>query len=175
MHGRRWATRRHTASLLLLFNSPLLCKNPTGDSGQLNRAKEPETQVEFYHWLPPEAAKILLVLFLSFLIGLEREEHKLAAGSYSFGGVRTFPLIGLIGFSLALVSGPQLIPVTMGFMVVGCIPAALLLAQTFQRSNRRCHYRNVGTSHLPGRRARLLRPSLDRHHAQRSQPAASSN
>ncbi len=81
--------------------------------------------MEFYHWLPPEASKILLVLFLSFLIGLEREEHKLAAGSYSFGGVRTFPLIGLIGFSLALVSGPQLIPVTMGFMVVG---AFLLLS-----------------------------------------------
>jgi uncharacterized membrane protein (DUF4010 family) len=81
--------------------------------------------VEFYHWLPPEAAKIVLVIFLSFLIGLEREEHKLTAGSYSFGGVRTFPLIGLIGFSLALVSGTQLIPVTMGFMVVS---AFLLLS-----------------------------------------------
>ena len=81
--------------------------------------------MEFYHWLPPEAAKILLVLFLSFLIGLEREEHKLTAGSYSFGGVRTFPIIGLIGFSLALLSGPQLIPVTLGFMVIG---AFLLLS-----------------------------------------------
>jgi len=30
--------------------------------------------VELYRWLPPEAVKILLVLFLSFLIGLEREE-----------------------------------------------------------------------------------------------------
>jgi len=45
---------------------------------------------EFYRWLPPEAAQILLVLFLSFLIGLEREEHKVEVGSYSFGGVRTF-------------------------------------------------------------------------------------
>jgi uncharacterized membrane protein (DUF4010 family) len=81
--------------------------------------------VELYHWLPPEAAKIVLVLFLSFLIGLEREEHKLAAGSYSFGGVRTFPLIGLIGFSIALLSGSQLLPVTLGFMVVG---AFLLLS-----------------------------------------------
>ncbi len=81
--------------------------------------------MELYHWLPPEAAKILLVLFLSFLIGLEREEHKLAAGSYSFGGVRTFPLIGLIGFSIALLSGSQLLPVTLGFMVVG---AFLLLS-----------------------------------------------
>ena len=81
--------------------------------------------MEIYRWLPPEAARIILVLFLSFLIGLEREEHKLAAGSYSFGGVRTFPLIGLIGFSIALLSGSQLLPVVLGFMVVG---AFLLLS-----------------------------------------------
>ena len=81
--------------------------------------------MELYRWLPPDAAKILLVLFLSFLIGLEREEHKFVAGSYSFGGVRTFPLIGLIGYSIALLSGSQLIPVTFGFLVVG---AFLLLS-----------------------------------------------
>ena len=81
--------------------------------------------MELYPWLPPEAAKILLVLFLSFLIGLEREEHKLVAGSYSFGGVRTFPLIGLIGYSIALLSGAQLLPVIFGFLVVG---AFLLLS-----------------------------------------------
>lgn len=75
--------------------------------------------MELYRWLPAEAVKILLVLFLSFLIGLEREEHKTAAGSYSFGGVRTFPLIGLIGYSIALLAGPQLLPVTLGFLVVG--------------------------------------------------------
>jgi len=75
--------------------------------------------VEIYHWLPPEAAKLLLVIFLSFLIGLEREEHKLAAGFYSFGGVRTFPLLGLIGYSIALLSGAQFLPVTLGFMVIG--------------------------------------------------------
>ena len=76
------------------------------------------TLAEFYRWLPPEAAKLLLVLFLSFLIGLEREEHKLEVGSYSFGGVRTFPLIGLIGYSIALLAGAQLLPVTIGFLVV---------------------------------------------------------
>ncbi|MGA2004005.1 MAG: MgtC/SapB family protein [Terriglobales bacterium] len=81
--------------------------------------------MELYRWLPPEAARILLVLFLSFLIGLEREEHKFVAGSYSFGGVRTFPLIGLIGYSIALLSGTQLLPVTFGFLVVG---AFLLLS-----------------------------------------------
>src|SRR4029077_2128062 len=80
---------------------------------------EPEPHVELYSWLPPEAVKIVLVLFLSFLIGLEREEHKASGSSYSFGGVRTFPLIGFIGYSIALLSGAQLLPVTLGFLVVG--------------------------------------------------------
>ncbi|HUC28129.1 MAG TPA: MgtC/SapB family protein [Candidatus Acidoferrum sp.] len=75
--------------------------------------------MDLYRWLPPEAVKIVLVLFLSFLIGLEREEHKAAAGAYSFGGVRTFPLIGFIGYSIALLSGNQLLPVILGFMVIG--------------------------------------------------------
>lgn len=72
-----------------------------------------------YQWLPPDALRILLVLFLSFLIGVEREEHKASAGYYGFGGVRTFPLIGLIGYSVALLSGGQLLPLTLGFLVVG--------------------------------------------------------
>ncbi|HET6177833.1 MAG TPA: MgtC/SapB family protein [Candidatus Sulfotelmatobacter sp.] len=75
--------------------------------------------MDLYRLLPPEAVKIVLVLFLSFLIGLEREEHKTAPGSYSFGGVRTFPLIGFIGYSVALLSGAQLLPVALGFLVVG--------------------------------------------------------
>lgn len=79
--------------------------------------------MELFQHLPPEGVKIFLVLFLSFLIGLEREEHKATAGSYSFGGVRTFPLIGLIGYSIALISGAQLLPLTVGFLVV----AAFLL------------------------------------------------
>lgn len=75
--------------------------------------------MELYRLLPPDAVKILLVLFLSFLVGLEREEHKSSAGTYSFGGVRTFPLIGLLGYSIALLSGSQLMPVILGFLVVG--------------------------------------------------------
>jgi uncharacterized membrane protein (DUF4010 family) len=81
--------------------------------------------MQIFQQLPPEAAKIALVLFLSFLIGLEREEHKAAGTTYSFGGVRTFPLIGLIGYSIALVAGAQLLPLTVGFLVVG---AFLLLS-----------------------------------------------
>lgn len=79
--------------------------------------------MQIYRLIPPEAVKILLVLFLSFLIGLEREEHHVEGGGYSFGGARTFPLIGLIGYSIALISGAQLLPLTIGFLVV----AAFLL------------------------------------------------
>jgi len=75
--------------------------------------------VELYRSLPPEAVKIPLVLFLSFLIGLEREERKATTGYNSFGGVRTFPLIGLIGYSTALLSGPQQLPLAIGFLVIG--------------------------------------------------------
>ena len=74
--------------------------------------------MDIFQQLPPDLVKISLVLFLSFLVGFEREEHKATANSYSFGGVRTFPLIGLIGYSLALLSGNQLLPLTIGFMVV---------------------------------------------------------
>jgi uncharacterized membrane protein (DUF4010 family) len=74
---------------------------------------------QFVQFLPTEGIKIVLVLFLAFLIGLEREEHKAADTHYSFGGVRTFPLIGLIGYSIALLAGGQLLPEVLGFMVVG--------------------------------------------------------
>jgi uncharacterized membrane protein (DUF4010 family) len=76
---------------------------------------------EFSQFFPTEGAKILLVLFLSFLIGLEREEHKAVAEHYSFGGVRTFPLIGLIGYGMALLSGSQLVPLAVGFAVIGAL------------------------------------------------------
>jgi uncharacterized membrane protein (DUF4010 family) len=69
--------------------------------------------------VPLEGLKILLTLFLCFLIGLEREEHRAAGQKYSFGGVRTFPLIGLTGYALALLSGTQLLPLTFGFGVIG--------------------------------------------------------
>jgi uncharacterized membrane protein (DUF4010 family) len=75
--------------------------------------------LEFYRSLPPEGVKILLVLFLSFLMGLEREEHKLGPANYSFGGVRTYPLIGLIGYAVSLLSAGQVLPVAIGFAVVG--------------------------------------------------------
>src|SRR5215469_4166937 len=76
-------------------------------------------------WLPPDAVNLLLVLFLSFLIGLEREERKATAERYAFGGVRTFPLIGLIGYAVAYLSRGDALPQVVGFVVVA---AFLLLA-----------------------------------------------
>ncbi|MFN7998992.1 MAG: MgtC/SapB family protein [Bryobacteraceae bacterium] len=60
--------------------------------------------LDLYRLLPPEGAKILLVLFLSFLTGLEREEHKAGNAPFSFGGVRTFPLIGLIAYAVSFLA-----------------------------------------------------------------------
>ena len=72
----------------------------------------------FEQALPPEAFKILLVLFLSFLVGLDREEHKTAGAKYAFGGIRTFPLIGLVGYATAYLSGDQVMPILIGLVVV---------------------------------------------------------
>ena len=75
--------------------------------------------MKYIAWLPPEGTQILIVLFLSFLIGLEREERKAADDRVAFGGVRTFPLIGLIGYSMAVLSGGEILPQAVGFVVVG--------------------------------------------------------
>ncbi len=100
--------------------------------------------MELYQRLPPDALKIVLVLFLSFLVGLEREEHKATVGSYSFGGIRTFPLIGLLGYSIALLAGTQLLPLTVGFLVV----AAFLLISYWHKLS---HTESAGvTSEMSG-------------------------
>ena len=75
--------------------------------------------LRFFQWLPPESVKILLVLALSLLVGLEREEHKASTEQKTFGGVRTYPLIGLIGYAMALLGAGQLLPLALGFAVVG--------------------------------------------------------
>ncbi len=70
-------------------------------------------------FIPKKGAEILLVLFLSFLIGLEREEQKVISDQYRFGGVRSFPLLGLLGYALSLFSeGNSLLPAA-GLAVVG--------------------------------------------------------
>jgi uncharacterized membrane protein (DUF4010 family) len=73
---------------------------------------------DLYRLLPPEGVKILLVLFLSFLTGLEREERHAGNGQLSFGGVRTYPLIGLIAYGISFLAGGEILPVTLGLAVV---------------------------------------------------------
>jgi len=68
--------------------------------------------------LPEEGYQLVLVLFLSFLIGLEREETK-RGGKRVFGGVRTFPLLSFLGYVVALLGHDNAIVILMGFMVVG--------------------------------------------------------
>jgi uncharacterized membrane protein (DUF4010 family) len=74
---------------------------------------------ELYLFLPTEGLKIALVLALSFILGLEREEKKVLGEHYYFGGVRVFPLIGLFGYGVALLSGPNLLPLAIGLGVMG--------------------------------------------------------
>jgi len=74
---------------------------------------------ELTRLVPLDAIKIALVLVLSSFIGLEREEHKQHVAGYAFGGIRTFPLIGLFSYALALVSGPGLVPWTVGLALIG--------------------------------------------------------
>ncbi|HTR34668.1 MAG TPA: MgtC/SapB family protein [Bryobacteraceae bacterium] len=69
--------------------------------------------------IPKDGAQILLVLFLSFLIGLEREEQKATSEQYRFGGVRTFPLLGLLGYALFSLAPGDLVLPAVGFAVVG--------------------------------------------------------
>lgn len=67
---------------------------------------------------PHEILSIFITLALSFLIGLEREEHQ-SRTVYKFGGVRTFPIMGICGYILAKLSNGHPIIIGMGFMVFG--------------------------------------------------------
>jgi uncharacterized membrane protein (DUF4010 family) len=77
----------------------------------------------FQH-LPPELAGFAVTLGLSLLIGFEREEQRPDDPAGFFGGIRTFPMIGLLGFLLVRVFDTP-IPFAVGLLVLG-----LLLAVT---------------------------------------------
>lgn len=68
--------------------------------------------------LPPELAGFAVTLGLSLLIGFEREEKRSDDPTGFFGGIRTFPLIGLGGFLLVEVFDSPL-PFAMGLLVLG--------------------------------------------------------
>ena len=84
---------------------------------------------ELNQYLSPDAVKLALTLFLSFLLGIEREQHKQKGSAYSFGGIRTLPLIALTGYALALLAGEGTALIGVGFGVVG----AMMLASFWRR------------------------------------------
>ena len=78
------------------------------------------SSISFSQFVPEELVQILLALALSFLIGLQREEKKVQKSDhYAFGGVRTFPIIGLLGFLLAKLSEGNPITLGLGFVTLG--------------------------------------------------------
>ena len=128
--------------------------------------------LRLFQWLPPESVKILLVSALSLLVGLEQKEHKASTKQKTFGGVCTYPLIGLIGYAMALLGGGQLLPLTLGFAVVGGLSVSLLLAQAHHFRGRRYHLRGIRLNHLHRRWARLSGTLLDCYHAECGQRTA---
>jgi uncharacterized membrane protein (DUF4010 family) len=102
---------------------------------------------QFSHFLPTEGIKIVLALFLGFLIGLEREERKASDSHYAFGGVRTFPLIALIGYAIALLADKQLLAEILGFMVVG---GFLMLSYWYKVNTQKAPDKPGVTSELSG-------------------------
>lgn len=72
--------------------------------------------------LPPELAGLAVTLGLSLLIGFEREEKRPDDPAGFFGGIRTFPMIGLAGFLLVEVFDSP-IPFAVGLLVLGMLLA----------------------------------------------------
>ena len=67
-----------------------------------------------------DVIKIALLLALSFFIGLEREEERHAREKvYFFGGVRTYPLMAVIGYLLVTFSPENMALFAVGFFVIG--------------------------------------------------------
>ena len=71
--------------------------------------------------ISPELTGFVLTLALSLLIGFEREELRSDRPSVFFGGVRTFPLIALSGFLLAIAFPTNPLPLATGLVVIGAL------------------------------------------------------
>jgi uncharacterized membrane protein (DUF4010 family) len=71
--------------------------------------------------LPRQVLDLCLVLFLAFLVGIGREDHKAHATHYVFGGVRTFPLLALVGYGLARLTDGNVVSLAIGLAVVGAL------------------------------------------------------
>ncbi len=75
--------------------------------------------------------RLALALALGFLVGLERESTKIEQGSVIFGGVRTYPIISLLGFGCAWLQRfgvSFMLPV--GLAVMGTLAAIAYVTKT---------------------------------------------
>ena len=80
------------------------------------------SSASFSVYFSDDLLKIGLTLALAFLIGLEREErHSETSPAYAFGGVRTFPMIGLCGYLAARLFGDQPLALALGFSTIGAM------------------------------------------------------
>lgn len=84
---------------------------------------------ELFSDLPPELVGLVLTLGLSLLVGLERETKRQTEEVGFFGGIRTFPLIGLTGFLLLLIFPESPVPFGGGLLALGA-----LLVVSYHRS-----------------------------------------
>jgi len=82
-----------------------------------------------------DAFKIAFIFAMSFLIGLVHEERK--EQHYIFGGVRTFPIIGMIGYTAAMLS-----PLHAAIFATGFASVCLLMCMSF--------YYKIQLGHAPG-------------------------
>ncbi|MCU0847967.1 MAG: DUF4010 domain-containing protein [Spirochaetes bacterium] len=78
--------------------------------------------LEYIQTVSGVASGIIYVIILGFLIGLVRESSSRTKLT-KFGGVRTYPLISLIGFLLFIVDDAFYIPFITGFVLIGIILA----------------------------------------------------
>lgn len=78
--------------------------------------------------------QLLATLGLTLVIGIEREE-RVARDRVLVGGVRTIPIIGLLGHSLALLSPGAPMPVALGFLGI----AGLLAVEYHRRIEHQPH------------------------------------
>ena len=85
----------------------------------------------FEGWDPAAAqlVQVLVTIALTFVMGIEREEKSHADGTYVPAGVRTFPIIGLLGYAMALLSDGNALPVALGF---GGVAALLVMSYGYK-------------------------------------------
>lgn len=67
----------------------------------------------------PSAATVALLFGLSFFLGLAFEERFAHTGTRRPGGIRTFPLLSVIGGTLYFFDSSHLVPFTGGLLVIG--------------------------------------------------------